>query len=77
MHALWNLLFRRQPPRQFARLDAHGVCLAFKQCEQPPAAAGWVEISEIRLHWINRPLPASARVQPHTRCNRVGRAVAA
>ena len=77
MHALLTLLFRRQPPRQFARLDAHGVCLAFKQCQQQPAGAGWVEISEIRLHWINRPLPASARVQPLARGNRLGRAVAA
>lgn len=77
MRSLWTLLFPRPAPRQFARLDANGHCQAFKQCLQPPTGAGWVEINEIRLHWMNRSLPASARVQPRASHNRLARAVVA
>lgn len=62
MPSLWNLLFKRQPLRHFARLDAQGICLALRQGNAAPAGNGWVEVSESRLHWLNRPLPASARV---------------
>ena len=64
MHFLWSLFTRKPALRQFALLDAQGRCKAFKECEQPPASAGWVEIDEIRLSWMHRPLPAHARVSP-------------
>ncbi|MFJ4373476.1 hypothetical protein ACIP1T_12760 [Pseudomonas japonica] len=76
MSSLWSL-FKRQPQRHFARLDSQGLCQALKCCEQPPAGAGWVEVSESGLHWLNRPLPASARVVPQHRGNLLQRALAA
>lgn len=76
MSSLWSL-FKRQPQRHFARLDAQGLCQAFKCCEQPPAGSGWVEVSESGLHWLNRPLPASARVVARRRGNLLQRALAA
>ncbi len=77
MNSFWSLLFKRQPQRHFARLDAHGLCQALKCCEQPPVGAGWVEVNESGLHWLNRPLPASARVVPRRRGNLLQRALAA
>ena len=77
MHSLWSLLFKRQPRRHFARLNADGLCQAIKCCEQLPAGAGWVEVRESGLHWLNRPLPANARVAPQHRGNRLQRALAA
>ena len=64
MHFLWSLFTRKPALRQFALLDAQGRCQAFKECSQPPVGNGWVEIEEIRLSWMHRPLPAHARVSP-------------
>ena len=61
MASLWTL-FRRSRNACYARLDSEGNCLAFKQCSQPPGGSGWVQVREIRLGWLGRPLPASARV---------------
>ena len=76
MSSFLSLLFKR-PQRHFARLDAQGLCQALKCCEQLPAGAGWVEVSESGLHWLNRPLPASARVVQRRRPNLLQRALAA
>ena len=62
MHFLWSLFTRKPALRQFALLDVQGRCQAFKECSQPPVGDGWVEIEEIRLSWMHRPLPASARI---------------
>ncbi len=62
MHFLWSLFTRKPAVRQFALLDSQGRCQAFKACCQPPAGDGWVEIEEIRLSWMHRPLPSHARV---------------
>jgi len=64
MHFLWSLFTRKPALRQFALLDVQGRCQAFKECSQPPVGAGWVEIEEIRLSWMHRPLPASRPYQP-------------
>ncbi|MBD9457310.1 hypothetical protein IB241_06420 [Pseudomonas sp. PDM05] len=64
MNFLWSLFVRKPALRQFALLDAQGRCQAFKECDQPPVGNGWVEIDEIRLSWMHRPLPARARVSP-------------
>ncbi len=64
MHFLWSLFASKPAVRQFALLDAQGRCQAFKECGQPPVGEGWVEIEEIRLSWMHRPLPAHARVSP-------------
>ncbi|MDN7142292.1 hypothetical protein KC131_16725 [Pseudomonas sp. JQ170] len=77
MSRFWTSLFRRTPMRSFARLDNQGHCLAFKQCTVQPGGAEWVEIDEIRLSWLNHPLPASARVCSRPRGNWVQRSLAA
>ncbi|AVE07210.1 hypothetical protein ACQRBV_04470 [Pseudomonas sp. R11F] len=64
MRLLKSLFMPRADHRHFARLDARGYCLAFKQCRLPPVGEGWVEVTETHLGWMNRPLPASARVRP-------------
>jgi len=71
MQYLWSLFTRKSALRQFALLDSQGRCQAFKECSQPPVGQGWVEIEEIRLSWMHRPLPARARVSPRaTRSSR-------
>ncbi|MFJ3486401.1 hypothetical protein ACIPL1_23810 [Pseudomonas sp. NPDC090202] len=62
MDFLWSLFSLRRRHRHYARLDQHGVCLAFKHCATPPQGHDWVEISEPHLSWLHRPLPASARI---------------
>ncbi|WP_097088591.1 MULTISPECIES: hypothetical protein [unclassified Pseudomonas] len=62
MFKLLALLGLITPPRHYALLDAHGLCTAFCSSGRAPAGPGWVQTSEIRLHWLGRPLPASARV---------------
>lgn len=64
MRLLISLFTPRPHHRSFALLDRDGRCQAFKQCSLQPMGEGWVEIEEIRLNWLNQPLPASARVQP-------------
>ncbi|EJM43688.1 hypothetical protein PMI26_02452 [Pseudomonas sp. GM33] len=67
MRHLISLFAPRPLHRCFAQLDRNGHCQAFKQCSLQPMGDGWVEIEEIRLNWLNQPLPAGARVvsQPH------------
>ena len=64
MRYLISLFAPRPLHRSFALLDRNGHCQAFKQCSLQPMGDGWVEIEEIRLTWLNQPLPASARVDP-------------
>ncbi|HDS0921123.1 TPA: hypothetical protein QEM85_005112 [Pseudomonas putida] len=65
MASLWTLLFQRPRHNAYARLDAQGKCLAFKQCSQVPSGSGWVQIGEIQLAWLGRELPVDARVCAH------------
>jgi hypothetical protein len=62
MRHLISLFAPRPLHRCFALLDSNGHCQAFKQCSLQPMGDGWVEIEEVRLNWLNQPLPASARV---------------
>ena len=64
MRYLISLFAPRPLHRSFDLLDRNGHCQAFKQCSLQPMGDGWVEIEEIRLTWLNQPLPASARVVP-------------
>lgn len=64
MRYLISLFAPRPRHRSFALVDRNGRCQAFKQCSLQPMGDGWVEIEEIRLTWLNQPLPASARVVP-------------
>jgi hypothetical protein len=67
MGFLWSLFSPRRRYRHFARLDQHGVCMAFKHCAAQPQGSGWVEISEARLSWLHQPLPSNVRVSPRPR----------
>ena len=67
MDLLWSLFSLRRRHRHYARLDNHGVCLAFKHCTAAPQGNDWVEISAPRLSWLHQPLPASARVVSRAR----------
>ncbi|CAI8762818.1 hypothetical protein SOP85_12255 [Pseudomonas sp. YuFO20] len=71
MRFLVSLFAPRPRHRSFALLDSNGHCQAFKQCSLQPMGDGWVEIEEIRLNWLQQPLPASARVSQHPPRSRV------
>ena len=76
MRFLISLFTPRPHHRSFALLDRNGCCQAFKQCSLQPMGDGWVEIEEIRLNWLNQPLPAGARVasqprQPRSRAQQL------
>lgn len=62
MDFLWSLFSPRNRYRHYARLNQHGVCLAFKHCTAKPLGNDWVEIREPALSWLDNPLPANARV---------------
>ncbi|MBC2382454.1 hypothetical protein HF257_25060 [Pseudomonas sp. WS 5106] len=64
MRLLKSLFTPNARHRHFVRLDANGICQAFKECRLPPVGEGWVEVTETRLSWMHRPLPASAVVIP-------------
>lgn len=64
MLSLRSLLIPRRPIRTFALLDSGGICRAFHQSGQTPSGSGWVEVTEQRLNWLNRPLPAHAKIAP-------------
>lgn len=76
MRYLVSLFAPRPLHRCFALLDSNGHCQAFKQCSLQPMGDGWVEIEEVRLNWLNQPLPAGARVvsqqqQPRSRAQQL------
>lgn len=76
MRHLISLFAPRPLHRCFALLDHNGHCQAFKQCSLQPMGDGWVEIEEIRLNWLNQPLPTGARVvsqqqQPRSRAQQL------
>jgi hypothetical protein len=62
MDLLWSLFSLRRRYRHYARLDKHGICLAFKHCATAPVGQDWVEINEPKLSWLHQPLPSSARL---------------
>ena len=62
MFSLNSLFAPRRPMRTFALLDQAGVCRAFRQSRQAPLGAGWVEVDRQCLSWLQKTLPASARI---------------
>lgn len=64
MMRLWNLLTLRPKMRCFALLDSNGHCRALRECREVPLHAGWVEVLEIRPHWLGQTLPYGMLVQP-------------
>ena len=60
MLSLLSLFAPRRAMRSFVLIDAQGICRALRQSAQTPEAAGWVEVQESCLSWLNQPLPAGA-----------------
>ncbi|MDE1165039.1 MAG: hypothetical protein PW845_06515 [Pseudomonas sp.] len=75
MTALWSWLFSTPRTRYFVRLDAKGHCQAFKQCLHMPTGGHWVETDEIRLGWLDRPLPLQALIHVPCRGARIHHAL--
>lgn len=61
MNSLRALLFP-EPMRHYALLDRHGICRALRQSQKPPTKGCWVEVEECSPSWLDRPLPAHARL---------------
>lgn len=62
MRALARLFSRTPDYRDFVLLDASGVCLAFKRCATQPVNGHWVQITDVNLGWLGKPLPGKARI---------------
>ena len=58
---LFPLRLRRRAPRHYALLDEAGRCRMLCSSLQRPQGAGWVEVSDACLGWLDRPLPAGVR----------------
>lgn len=77
MMSLWSLFTPRARMRRFALLDAKGTCRALRECREVPAEQGWVEVRELRNHWLGQPLPEDAPLEPRASRGRRGSALAA
>ncbi|MCQ4277592.1 hypothetical protein NA643_00700 [Pseudomonas stutzeri] len=55
--SLFKTLFRHRPPRHYALLDDQDRCRMLLTAKERPHGERWVEIAEIRLGWIGKPLP--------------------
>lgn len=64
MFSLSALFAPARPLRAFALLNGQGICRALRQSAQAPLGAGWIEVSQVNLSWLDRPLPSSAIIQP-------------
>jgi hypothetical protein len=50
--------------RRFALLDATGTCRALREARERPGEPGWVEVRELRSHWLGQALPLEALIAP-------------
>ena len=61
MSLLPALFLRRPVCRHYALLDEEQCCQMLLTAAEPPRNGHWVQVDEIRLGWIGRPLPQQAR----------------
>ena len=59
--SLLTALFNRPSRHHFALLDEDQCCRMLLTATQPPQSGHWVQVDEICLGWIGRPLPQQAR----------------
>lgn len=52
-------LLRQPRRRHYALLDEQRLCRMLLTAEQPPSGELWVEVPEICLQWIGRPVPGA------------------
>lgn len=50
---------RRSPHRHYAFVDENDCCRMLLTAANRPRGERWVEVREIRLDWIGKPLPVS------------------
>lgn len=60
--SLLTALLRRPAPRHYALLDEQRRCRMLLTSIAPPRGDGWVEVDEIGLGMIGRPLPHTAHL---------------
>jgi hypothetical protein len=53
---------RRINYRHFALLDPDGVCITLMSCGTKPENGYWVEVKEMNLTWLGRPLPSRSLI---------------
>lgn len=59
--SLLTALFRRPVRRHYALLDENQCCCMLLTAAQQPQGGRWIQVNEVRLGWIGRPLPQQAR----------------
>lgn len=59
-------LLRQPRRRHYALLDEQRRCRMLLTAEQPPRGANWVEVPEICLQWIGKPVPGAAMTSSRT-----------
>lgn len=59
--SLLTALFHRPVRHHYALLDEDQCCRMLLTAVQPPERGNWVQVDEICLGWIGRPLPHQAR----------------
>ncbi len=64
--SLLTALFQRPARRHYALLDEDQCCRMLLTSEQPPRSGHWVQVDEVCLGWIGRPLPHQARQIGHS-----------
>ncbi|KRW73524.1 hypothetical protein ACYCFL_07970 [Stutzerimonas nitrititolerans] len=55
----WTRLFQRPKRRHFALLDEERRCRMLLTTVERPCSAQWIEVPEIRLDWIGKPIPGA------------------
>ncbi len=60
MFSLFALFAPARPLRAFALLNSQGICRSLRESAQAPLGAGWVEVTQVNLSWLDQPLPGSA-----------------
>jgi len=61
--SIFATLFGRRAPRHYALLDERQCCCMLLTAEESPGDGRWVEIPEIRLALIGKPLPQADFLQ--------------
>lgn len=55
----WTRLFQRPKRRHFALLDEQRRCRMLLTAVERPSSTQWIEVPEIRLVWLGKPIPGA------------------
>ncbi len=59
--SLLTALFSRPERHHYALLDENQCCRMLLTAAQPPQNGNWIQVDDIHLSWIGRPLPQQTR----------------